>query len=475
MDAQQHMKSRLNALSLKQILARLLYTTASASKSAILPDPIIFADGVVLPFALEAAVCALSPKEPGVAMPGVSTPALGLSYTFLDTAPRTGTTMVVLGASSFVGSMVTQVATAACISVIAIAGPRSHELCQKSGATWIFSHTDPAVVNKVVGSLKSSGENFVGIFDSVSIRETFDIDLKILEKLNGGHLALTHPPVDSVPGNVKCRMIFAVNNITYHVSQRFVTQALQSGKLQCLPPPTVVWKGLECIQEALQMSKAGLDHDHQALGLIHLYFLDERKFRDFGNDHEISHVGDLSLYSVLQTEVNKHWAAQHPQTRNHHRVTNPMLPSIAVLLALTGSVAASPTPEILSRQAISCLAIGSSATARWTNSAGQICTYTGIVGGNYGANPSGNGDYSCMGRCGAGCSGAALGNAYTQDCYSHDVCSYFNSASGGASDPDCGGAFNAAVDDTAFGLASGCGRTNPNNAVSRPSGQPVCR
>lgn len=40
--------------------------------------------------------------------------------------------------------------------------------------------------------------------------------------------------------------------------------------------------------------------------------------------------------------------------------------------------------------------------------------------------------YSCNGRCGAGCSGAALGNAYTQDCFTHDICSYFENASGGA-------------------------------------------
>lgn len=40
--------------------------------------------------------------------------------------------------------------------------------------------------------------------------------------------------------------------------------------------------------------------------------------------------------------------------------------------------------------------------------------------------------YSCNGRCGAGCTGAALGNAYTQDCFSHDICSWFNNASGGS-------------------------------------------
>lgn len=43
-----------------------------------------------------------------------------------------------------------------------------------------------------------------------------------------------------------------------------------------------------------------------------------------------------------------------------------------------------------------------------------------------------------------------------------------------ASDPNCGAAFNAAVDDTALGVASGCGRTNPSNSVSKPSSQPVC-
>jgi hypothetical protein len=99
--------------------------------------------------------------------------------------------------------------------------------------------------------------------------------------------------------------------------------------------------------------------------------------------------------------------------------------------------------------------------------------------------------YSCNGRCGAGCSGKSLGNAYTQDCFSHDICSYFNSASGGArygipilvlnvtiadqiSDPNCGAAYNAAVGDTALGIANGCGRTNPSNAVSKPSDKPIC-
>ncbi|KAF4450440.1 hypothetical protein F53441_6439 [Fusarium austroafricanum] len=142
-----------------------------------------------------------------------------------------------------------------------------------------------------------------------------------------------------------------------------------------------------------------------------------------------------------------------------------MLGSFVVLLLASLSIA-SPTLE---KRAITCLKVGQTANASWTNSAGKKCTFTGVVGSNYGANPSGSGE------CGAGCSGAAIGNVYTQDCFSHDICSYFNSAGGGASDPNCGAAFSAAVDDTAFGLANGCSQTNPSNGVAKPNGVPVCR
>ncbi|KAH7157295.1 hypothetical protein B0J13DRAFT_617406 [Dactylonectria estremocensis] len=143
---------------------------------------------------------------------------------------------------------------------------------------------------------------------------------------------------------------------------------------------------------------------------------------------------------------------------------------IFTLLFVSVAVA-SPT---LSRRSVTCLKVGATATAKWTNSAGQSCTFVGVVGSNYGTNTAG-GDYSCNGRCGAGCSGTALGNAYTQDCFSHDVCSYFNNASGGASDANCGAAYSAAVDDTLLGLASGCSQTNPSNSISKPNTTPACQ
>lgn len=121
--------------------------------------------------------------------------------------------------------------------------------------------------------------------------------------------------------------------------------------------------------------------------------------------------------------------------------------SLCFTALLTIGVSASPT---LDKRAISCLKVGATATASWTNAAGQSCRWTGVVGSNFGANSVNGGEYavqpliflhvisnilhrySCNGRCGAGCSGTAIGNVYTQDCFSHDVCSWFNNASGGA-------------------------------------------
>ncbi|PWY66777.1 hypothetical protein BO70DRAFT_390610 [Aspergillus heteromorphus CBS 117.55] len=148
-------------------------------------------------------------------------------------------------------------------------------------------------------------------------------------------------------------------------------------------------------------------------------------------------------------------------------------PLLLSLLLLAGVTVGTPALT-LDKRGITCLQVGATATATWTNSAGESCSYVGVVGSNYGENSDGEGDYSCNGRCGTGCTGFALGNVYTQHCFSHDMCSYFNDASGGASDPNCGAAFKAAEEDYLFGLVDGCSQTNPTNAVIKPTTSPVC-
>ena len=234
-----------------------LYTVVPADKAAILPEAIPFTDGVVVPFALEAAVCVLSLKQPGVAMPGVATPALGLPYPSLEPV-SSSKTLVVYGGSSSVGSMTTQLATAAGLKVISIASASNFDFSKSCGAVEVFDYHDLSFVDKVVEAAARSGQDFVGIFDAISTPETYANDLAILAKLGGGHLACSHPPPDNVPENVKAGMIFAVNDIATPVWRDYVTPALQVGKLKCFPPPTIVGKGLEQIQEALRKCEAGI-------------------------------------------------------------------------------------------------------------------------------------------------------------------------------------------------------------------------
>lgn len=234
-----------------------LYTVVPADKAAILPESIPFTEGVVVPFALEAAVCALSVKQPGTAMPGVATPALGLPYPSLEPTPSSKT-LIVYGGSSSVGSMTTQLATAAGLNVISIASARNFAFSRSCGAVEVLDYHDASFVEKVVEAAEKLGQEIVGIFDAIATPETYANDLAILAKLGGGHLACVHPPPSNVPENVKAGMIFAVDDIATPVWRDYVTPALQEGKLKCLPPPTIIGKGLEKIQEALSKSEAGV-------------------------------------------------------------------------------------------------------------------------------------------------------------------------------------------------------------------------
>ena len=234
------------------------YTTLSVDKVAILPDSIDFTHGVVVPFALEAAVCALCVQKPQTFMPGVFTPALGLPVPALSRDTKLGKTLVVNGASASTGAMVVQVARAIGLDVIAIAGAANIALVKQAGAQVVIDRAAPDLVDQVVGAVKETSGEFIGIFDAVSEATTLPTDLAILDRLGGGHLALTHPPPEGIPQNVQVGMIFAVDDIAAPVWRDFVTPALASGQLQCLPPPLVVGKGLESVQRGLEMSKAGV-------------------------------------------------------------------------------------------------------------------------------------------------------------------------------------------------------------------------
>jgi hypothetical protein len=65
--------------------------------------------------------------------------------------------------------------------------------------------------------------------------------------------------------------------------------------------------------------------------------------------------------------------------------------SLFLTALLATRVPASPAVE---KRAISCLRVGATATASWTNAAGQSCRWSGVVGSNFGANSANGGEYA---------------------------------------------------------------------------------
>ena len=193
-------------------------------------------------------------------MPGVATPALALPYPSLHPTSSPTKILIVNGAASSVGSTTTQIAAAAGITVLAITSTRNFELARQSGASQVFDRHSPSLIDSLVSAVRATGLEFVGIFDAISTPENYAQDLEILRALGGySHLACTHPPpTEGVPAGVNTGMIFAVNDVVAPVFRDFVTPALESGLLKCLPVPTMVGKGLEFINEALKRSKAGV-------------------------------------------------------------------------------------------------------------------------------------------------------------------------------------------------------------------------
>jgi NADPH:quinone reductase-like Zn-dependent oxidoreductase len=235
-----------------------LYTLMRADRAAVLPESISFTEGVVLPIAVGASASALFSQKPGEVMPGVPTPLLGLPYPSLSSpASLSSKALLVYGGSSTVGCVATQLATAAGITVFTIAGSHNFALSQDCGATQVFDHKDASVVDKVVSAISESKLNFIGIFDTIALPETYPVALAILEKLGGGHLICSHPP-PKAPANVKASMIYSVNEVEIPLFADYITSALQNGRLKCLPKPIVVGKGLNYIQDALKKLEGGV-------------------------------------------------------------------------------------------------------------------------------------------------------------------------------------------------------------------------
>jgi NADPH:quinone reductase-like Zn-dependent oxidoreductase len=222
-----------------------LYTRVPTNNAAILPTNIEYKDGVVLPLALNTAICGLFKEG-----------MMGLDWPSVDTKPSSsGKVVVVYGGSSSVGLTAIQLASNAGCRVIATASPKNFSLVRQAGASHVFDYKSPTVADDIASAVGK--DQFAGLYNAIGIPSSFDIVTPIMEALGGGFLANTKPP-GQLPGSINAKFVLGVGDFGQPAWEQFVTKALESGRLQCLPEAKVEGKGLESLQGVFAVRDRGV-------------------------------------------------------------------------------------------------------------------------------------------------------------------------------------------------------------------------
>ncbi|UAJ10653.1 zinc-binding alcohol dehydrogenase family protein [Polymorphobacter megasporae] len=222
------------------------FTLIMANMAATIPASMTFEDAAVIPLGLGTAACGLFQKD-----------QLGLHHPSLS-PHQTGETVLVWGGSSSVGCNAIQLAVAAGYDCVTTASPRNRQLLTDLGASHVFDHADPGVVEAIVEALR--GKTLAG-----ALHATGDMvaSFAVVSRCQGRKfVSTTLPPPEGRAEGVETNHISGTslkdNEVSRAVYRDFLSPALAAGRFQPAPSPDVVGSGLEALQGALQVQKASV-------------------------------------------------------------------------------------------------------------------------------------------------------------------------------------------------------------------------
>ena len=231
------------------------FVVGPGNLTSAIPDSLAFEKACVLPLGLSTAAYGLYMKE-----------YLNLQHPTCPPQAKTGKTLVIWGASTSVGCNAVQLAVASGYEVFATAGAKNFDFVKGLGVTEVWDYKSPTATADIIAALKGklcAGALSVG---HVSTPEhgvsAEDACLQIVHQSHGHKfvaMALRVP--EKLPEGVTAKFILADeldNEVAEAVYGKFLPKALKEGKYVCAPEPMVVGKGLESIQEALDVQKKGV-------------------------------------------------------------------------------------------------------------------------------------------------------------------------------------------------------------------------
>ncbi|CBF82913.1 hypothetical protein AN3339.2 [Aspergillus nidulans FGSC A4] len=214
-----------------------------------IPDSLSFAEASVFPLCIATAAYGLFSKD-----------YLGLPLPKINPT-STGKSILIWGGSSGVGSNAIQLSKAAGFEVITTCSAHNFDYVKRLGADKVFDYKDPFVIDKIVAEL-DNGE-CIGVLQAAGdTTPSCEVATKSKHKLR---LAASNPvPEGMAPADIEVKMIFAGGTAIYYETSSatfagYLPEALAKGLYQVAPTPQIVpTKGLEGIQEALNILKKGI-------------------------------------------------------------------------------------------------------------------------------------------------------------------------------------------------------------------------
>jgi NADPH:quinone reductase-like Zn-dependent oxidoreductase len=230
-----------------------LYTTCNALVVAKIPDSMPFANACTLPLSIStAAQCLFNPKTLRLPLPS------------LNPKP-TDKTVVIWGASGCVGATAVQLATAAGVSVVAVASQKNFAgLSRYCKGDRIFDYKSPSLVRDIIRALR--GTDFAGICDCVGTSDSVKAWTPIWKGL-GGRYGSVLPPPANLPKGIEGENVYGPDiahnclSIGEAVWRGFLPAALENGALEPALKPRVFREGLEDLQDAVCAVKDGLSFE----------------------------------------------------------------------------------------------------------------------------------------------------------------------------------------------------------------------
>lgn len=263
------------------------YTVVRINLASPIPPSLSYESACVLPLCLSTAACALFQKD-----------FLGLQPPQVPACQSNGQTLLVWGGSTSVGSNAIQLAVAAGYEVFATASPRNFDYLRKLGAAKLWDYKSTTVVRDIIiafGEDKRRSSGAIAIGDG-----SVEACMEIIAACKGGRkfVAQTSAPFPpTLPSNtlglvgmmfgflwfnlsvwlkskrtgVETKFVFGsdlmVNEVSKLIYEDFLPDALANGDYIAAPEPQVVGKGLEHVQEALDMHQKGVSAKKLVLSL----------------------------------------------------------------------------------------------------------------------------------------------------------------------------------------------------------------